>query len=134
MFPSTIEPLLWKSSYFVLLGSAALVIAWIIITFTYIFIIELWAGSNPLTTLKPSNTKTFGPKEGAKEASTYEALLHFLPKLLTIMLYLLAFTWIVLYIAARVYIVIESYVSLRHVPIGVYETPHLNIMNYVPHL
>lgn len=40
----------------------------------------------------------------------------------------------ILYIAARAYIVIESFVSLRHVPIGVYETPQLNFMNYVPHL
>ena len=35
---------------------------------------------------------------------------------------------------ARTYIVIEAFLSLRHVPIGVYESPPLNFMNYVPHL
>lgn len=36
--------------------------------------------------------------------------------------------------AARVYIVVESFISLRHVPIGVYQTPDSNFMDYVPHL
>jgi hypothetical protein len=39
-----------------------------------------------------------------------------------------------LYFSARLYIVIESFISLRHVPIGVYQTPSLNIMGNVPHL
>ncbi len=38
------------------------------------------------------------------------------------------------YVGARVYIVVESFISLRHVPIGVYETPAVNFMNYIPHL
>lgn len=36
--------------------------------------------------------------------------------------------------AARVYIVVESFISLRHVPIGVYQTPDSNFMDYIPHL
>jgi hypothetical protein len=39
-----------------------------------------------------------------------------------------------LILCARAYIVIESFISLRHVPIGVYQTPQGNIMDYVPHL
>jgi hypothetical protein len=35
---------------------------------------------------------------------------------------------------ARAYIVVESFISLRHVPFGVYQTPQGNIMDYVPHL
>jgi hypothetical protein len=35
---------------------------------------------------------------------------------------------------ARAYIVVESFISLRHVPVGVYQTPQGNIMDYVPHL
>lgn len=48
-------------------------------------------------------------------------------------------TWIVnmffpVFLCARAYIVIESFISLRHVPVGVYQTPQGNIMDYVPHL
>jgi len=38
------------------------------------------------------------------------------------------------YMSARSYIVFESFVSLRHVPVGVFETPDLNFMNYILHL
>ncbi|KAG4438567.1 hypothetical protein IFR05_005942 [Cadophora sp. M221] len=38
------------------------------------------------------------------------------------------------YIAARIFLVIESFISLRHVPIGVYKTPSLNFFGNVPHL
>jgi hypothetical protein len=38
------------------------------------------------------------------------------------------------YVGARLYIVVESFISLRHVPIGVYDTPAVNFMNYIPHL
>ena len=37
------------------------------------------------------------------------------------------------YIAARLFIVVEVFISLRSVPIGVYQTPDLNFMYYVPH-
>jgi hypothetical protein len=40
----------------------------------------------------------------------------------------------VLFSFARAYIVIESFISLRRVPVGVYQTPQGNIMGYVPHL
>jgi len=41
---------------------------------------------------------------------------------------------ILLYIAARLFIVVESFISLRHVPVGVYQTPDINFMGYIPHL
>jgi hypothetical protein len=37
------------------------------------------------------------------------------------------------YIAARLYIVVEVFLSLRSVSIGVYQTPDINFMSYVPH-
>lgn len=40
----------------------------------------------------------------------------------------------IFYIAARVFLVVESFISLRHVPIGVYQSPDINFMNYIPHL
>jgi hypothetical protein len=44
------------------------------------------------------------------------------------------FAALLLYIAARVFVVVESFISLRHVPIGVYKTPDVNFMGYIPHL
>jgi hypothetical protein len=43
-------------------------------------------------------------------------------------------TLVPVFLCARAYIVIESFISLRHVPVGVYQTPQGNIMDYVPHL
>jgi hypothetical protein len=40
----------------------------------------------------------------------------------------------IVYLAARIYIVAESFLSLRHVPIGVYQTPDLNITGLIPHI
>jgi len=39
-----------------------------------------------------------------------------------------------LYIGARVFIVVESFISLRRVPIVVYQTPTTNFMGYIPPL
>ncbi|KAH6696687.1 hypothetical protein BKA61DRAFT_741607 [Leptodontidium sp. MPI-SDFR-AT-0119] len=41
---------------------------------------------------------------------------------------------LLVYIPARIFLVIESFISLRHVPIGVYKTPSLNFFGNVPHL
>lgn len=41
---------------------------------------------------------------------------------------------VLFYVLARVSIIIESFISLRHATIGVYETPDLDIMGYVPHI
>lgn len=38
------------------------------------------------------------------------------------------------YVAARIFLVVESFISLRQVPIGVYQVPDLDIMGNIPHL
>jgi hypothetical protein len=40
----------------------------------------------------------------------------------------------VAYCVARIFLIVESFISLRHVPIGVYQTPTGNFMSYIPHL
>jgi hypothetical protein len=47
---------------------------------------------------------------------------------------IIIFVFIFLNTGARLYIVVESFISLRHVPVGVYQTPVVNFMNYIPHL
>lgn len=48
--------------------------------------------------------------------------------------YLLLDVLILIYCVARVYLIVESFISLRHVPIGVYLTPTGNFMSYIPYL
>ncbi|CZS94125.1 uncharacterized protein RAG0_04168 [Rhynchosporium agropyri] len=38
------------------------------------------------------------------------------------------------YLVARMYIVVESFMSLRHVPIGVYQSPSVNFFGNIPHI
>jgi hypothetical protein len=38
------------------------------------------------------------------------------------------------YIASRAFIIIESFISLRHVPIDVYQTPNITYLGFVPHI
>ena len=42
--------------------------------------------------------------------------------------------FILIYVSTRIFLVVESFISLRHVPVGVYQTPDLNFMEYIPHL
>jgi hypothetical protein len=37
------------------------------------------------------------------------------------------------YIAARIFIIVEVFLSLRSVSAAVYQTPEKNFMNYIPH-
>lgn len=42
--------------------------------------------------------------------------------------------FVCLSLAARAFLVIESFVSLRRVPEGVYQTPEINFISWIPHL
>ncbi|KAH6701969.1 hypothetical protein BKA61DRAFT_200191 [Leptodontidium sp. MPI-SDFR-AT-0119] len=41
---------------------------------------------------------------------------------------------LLIYASARGFIVLESFISLRHMPSGVYQTPKLGITDYIPHI
>jgi hypothetical protein len=41
---------------------------------------------------------------------------------------------LLMFLLSRVYIVLKSFISLRRVPVGVYQTPKLNVMDNFPHL
>jgi hypothetical protein len=40
----------------------------------------------------------------------------------------------VVYIASRAFIIVKSFISLRHVPIDVYQTPNITYLGFVPHI
>jgi hypothetical protein len=110
-FPSVVERLLWKISCYILTMPA--VACGIICLFVYLihhfnwkWVMDMWRILGSLV------------NDSIREYTI-------LP---TYCIVLIA------YIGSRLYLVVESFVSLRHVPVGVYETPSINFMNYVPHL
>jgi hypothetical protein len=139
MFPTAVELTLWKSACFVLLGVAGLSIAIILgIAALVLSILALDAISIRMPTsngsmhLQPK--KEHKSKKAFYDSGFVEAL--------TILFWMIIFTIVcislvviaLLYVSARIFIVVESFISLRHVPIGVYQTPVTNVMSYIPHL
>jgi hypothetical protein len=41
---------------------------------------------------------------------------------------------LLIYIFSRAFIIIESFISLRHVPLDIYRTPNITYFSYVPHI
>jgi hypothetical protein len=120
LFPTEIELTLWKSSCFILLGFAGLMIAVIVGIVVYDKFIDAW---NRLMENQPFRSTTLNLE-----------VPDWLEIVAVIVLLIGAVAVVLLYIGARLFIVIESFISLRHVPVGVYLTPNTNFMSYIPHL
>ncbi|MCJ1248821.1 hypothetical protein MMC30_006041 [Trapelia coarctata] len=142
VFPTEVEHLLWEISCYILIGVAGGLAVLLILQLAWM-------------RLGPNGFRMFGARLRDRLKYTVRifprytsfyardmlgilwdpplwklAIAHFLGLSIHAIIYAVG----ILYIAARAYIIIESFISMRHVPIGVYETPHLNFMNYVPHL
>lgn len=130
MFPTAIERALWKASCFTLIGftgSALLLIGSLAAP-----VIKYDLDSARAKRARSSSTGLRGSMRAPAWAGYkwYEVL--FLGLLWISFGLLLAD--IILCFAARIFVVVESFISLRHVPIGVYQTPPTNFMGYIPHL
>ena len=128
VFPTAIEKLLWKSSCFILIGAAA----------TYgILGLVVYADqhiSKARRVRKERKAKSCsssgGPPYIVHQREPLDFLFDTFQPIVSPFLVLFAIP----YFAARIYLVIESFISLRHVPIGVYQTPSGNFISYIPHL
>ncbi|KUJ21576.1 uncharacterized protein LY89DRAFT_714670 [Mollisia scopiformis] len=122
IFPTTIERLLWKASCYYLIATAGVTALISLVIFANNMRRTVWRRHRP----RPNNAGRRDHQRSSLDIRIDNgigyAILGFLGTI--------AF----LYVCARLYIVIESFVSLRHVPIGVYKTPSLNIMGNIPHL
>jgi hypothetical protein len=113
MFPSEIEYILWKSSCIVLLGSAAVCLLVLAIQFL------LWP------CLMYRHRKLFH-----EEFARYEFWNSLRPRIVALAKKTRVAGIAIIgpvYVAARIFLVTESFISLRHVPIGVYQTPDVNL-------
>ncbi|KAL2069398.1 hypothetical protein VTL71DRAFT_14077 [Oculimacula yallundae] len=131
MFPTAMEKLLWKISCFYLIATAATSAATLAVVYIDRLTAELieppicdkWGFKmGPLRAVSKRLSKFLGVESGTW-VDTRRLL-----KCVVLLCILLP------YIAARIYLVIESFISLRHVPIGVYQSPSLNFFGNIPHI
>lgn len=119
-FPSFIEKVMWWVSSILIAGSGAVAFIWILIDelptrWKSIFPTQLW-------------TKLYNISQRNSWEKTYYSLQHIY--LQTI--FCGACVMGLAYVFARIFIVVEAFISLRDLPIEVYETP--NWTQLIPHL
>jgi len=123
IFPSEIELTLWKSSCYILLGSAGL----LVVSFVGILVPEILYEKYMPTACETAIDRWLEKKWVEIIWAICFVIIFGAGCVLGVVITLL-------YIAARLFIVVESFISLRHIPIGVYQTPDTNFMSYIPHL
>jgi hypothetical protein len=125
--------MLWKSLYIILLRFTGLPVVIVLGVFAISRALRIWEKCIPAA--MKSRLKTMKIWIGRSlEKILVVSLCIDLPGLLFIIFYIVLISIAPLYFAARLFIVVESFISLRHVPIGVYQTPNTNVMSYIPHL
>jgi hypothetical protein len=137
LFPSTMERLLWKISCILFMASGVCAILLCFILFLDNLAVKCLKRRAPTSTDIESRLEPAFRSPPYFFKKIFEHLLNSLPRFLQSMIgwivFLLGIIFCVLYCAARIYVVLESFISLRHVPIGVYQTPSGNFINYIPH-
>ncbi|KAF7947965.1 hypothetical protein EAE96_009035 [Botrytis aclada] len=130
LFPSTLERLAWKISCYYLMATAGLFGAWSLLKYGDKRVARAFKMDNtPLEMWEMFRGEYGYPLKGKIQSAVLGcfSLFHYIK---IVLLGLGA----ALYVAARIYIVVESFASLRHVPVGVYQTPNLNLMGNLPHI
>jgi hypothetical protein len=109
VFPTTVERNLWRSATLILSGSA--------VSYMLLFLLLTWQ--------LPAFRRLFG----VSRANTAVEVFDLLPWWLQ---YLVAASWVGSYGTARLYLIVEAFISLRALPLAAYET--VNWSNFLPHL
>jgi hypothetical protein len=121
MFPTTIERGLWKASCFTLIGYSGYTFLSLILLGTYV-------------TLSDFIGEKFNSGSTGWRLWMRSAVSEYMLDLISWGFLSLILAATILCFAARIFVVVESFISLRHVPVGVYQTPPTNFMGYIPHL
>ncbi|THV48282.1 hypothetical protein BGAL_0258g00150 [Botrytis galanthina] len=130
IFPTAIERLLWKISCYYLIAVASSFGLWALIKYFDALISRALKSRATFVERLEARIKNFPYRTDGKTRSLIDGTFSLLHYSKLILLYL----GISAYAVARMYLVVESFISLRHVPIGVYQTPELNVMGNIPHL
>lgn len=130
IFPTVIERLLWKISCYYLIAVASSFRLWALIKYFDALISRALKSRATFVETLEARIKNFPYRIDGKTRSLIVGAFSLLHYSKLILLYL----GVSAYAVARMYLVVESFISLRHVPIGVYQTPELNVMGNIPHL
>ncbi|CZR63043.1 uncharacterized protein PAC_12940 [Phialocephala subalpina] len=141
IFPTPVERLLWKMSCYYLIATAGASALFSLIIYAYqlIYVVRQRRRTLPRQTQSQHRVRqrrsSFRPNQRLFMHRVTDKVADILVSDILVVVSVAVIGLILpLYVSARLYIVIESFISLRHVPIGVYQTPSLNIMGNVPHL
>jgi hypothetical protein len=150
MFPTPTERLLWKIACFYLFGISGCVGLYFL-SVVWVFVLEHNCISRLtdkiprphwLPRRHPPKKSAPAPRTPTTDAAPTQTatLLQPLPDSFTIIpgcflvFWMLMLGMLLMFLLSRVYIVLKSFISLRRVPVGVYQTPKLNVMDNFPHL
>jgi hypothetical protein len=125
MFPTTIERALWKASCFTLIG-----FTWL----TFLSTVSLLPSVTLFGFIGNRGNSWSSGSRGRMRATVWRYMSFTIRVLIFEVPFGILLAATILYCAARVFVVVESFISLRHVPTGVYLTPPTNFMGYIPHL
>ncbi|KAL8723391.1 MAG: hypothetical protein Q9225_000307 [Loekoesia sp. 1 TL-2023] len=138
-FPTTAEKILWRISASTLLAVPTLVLVCLLVSTAYQRVTGSIARAHPGKVDLESNTTPQPPPlpSSSKQTNNNTTTPDFTyPTLTTINLIessvLAIFCIAVLYLFSRIFIIVESFLSLRHVPVGVYAG--VGWSKYIPHL
>ena len=116
-FPTPVECLMWRISA-ATLASVPVILLLLVLLMVTEEVLTNW------------RRKIFPGNDGLTLSKRFKAVVEFAEVMIILSTYMLLLP---LYIVARIFIVVESFISLRHVPIGVYEGG-LGWSKYIPHL
>jgi preprotein translocase subunit Sss1 len=113
-FPSPTESLMWKIACFVIIGTALLVPALVIVAGWIYVIVSI---------------------EYQSDSQRWIVFWSGVMKVCGVGLCLVLFMgYLISLVAARAFLLVEAFVSLRRVEVGVYETPEWNYLDLIPHI
>ena len=130
-FPTSIERTMWKVACYILIGVAGGTAVLLVV------VVLVFAMLRAYTRGRSVRGRNMRSRFSLKYRSVIWYLFNLLGMIGSVFKYVvygLAFAVGLLYVGSRIYIVVESFISLRHVPIGVYQTPNISAMDYIPHL
>jgi hypothetical protein len=125
IFPTPVERLLWKVSCYYLIATAGAFALFSLIIYACVLIdMVFWSlmWGRPISACSKWSKKA--------ELQYLGSVSHIVEFILTYVILAVSSLILLLYVGARLYIVVESFISLRHVPIGVYRTPSSNIITF----
>lgn len=122
-FPTAVERLLWKVSSLIISGMTPAIIAVVANSFVLDFVVRSIASC-----IRRVRKRNANENEG-REMSTGDSLM---PDPIVFMLMASMVALVIACVVARLYIIVESFISLRLVPIGVYWTPFW--LQMIPHV